>query len=757
MSPTVLDCASIRQLSSPAASRSIKACRENYFINFAGRKLATNEKVPSITSPPLPIYQIICKDFQITLTKKSTQNSQHLNLAMVLQEFTPFRLSHTITALPQTSDAALNILLPQPKTLLTRFLIPKCLISRFSRFKNRSQKESSHRFCNAPHFLKAIFISSLRSWPGSGWLVSARVGSEAQPVTVPLVFCRGLASIKLNRVAHVLEANNESMKKRRSSWAMLSLVLGLVAVFCLFSRTVVFLAAGIPIGLLALVTGVVGVILIYRRGTMLRGKGLAVMGICLGMAGSFLCVVALGQRVAQQAEWEHREHQDRPPFAHEDPFGRDHRREAMERRDRGRPRGEPITNFNSNLPIIVLEANQRYISREQRTPVRVKVFEAKDGRTTMDGTAAFEGLGTINARGHSTMQWPKQSYTFHTVNPEGQQIQVPLLGLPAEEDWILYSSFEDKSLMRDVLAYEIARRMGHYAPRTRFVELFLTEGGELTTRDYMGIYVLVERIKRDKERVNIAKLGPDDREEPAITGGYIVKRDHNDDSGGRFRTSQGGPYFYVYPKPSDITAEQKTWIRRYFNNFEEALYGENFAHPTKGYAAYLDVDAFIDAHWLIELSKNVDGFRYSSYITKDRGKKLKIGPAWDWNRAFGNANYYNGGSTRGWYWPMLRPNEISWHQRLREDPAYLKRAGARWTALRKDALDSKKVADLIDLIAARLEESQARNFRRWPILGEHIASNHFVGQTYQEEVDWLKKWIQKRMEWIDQQVENGDF
>ena len=125
---------------SPTASRSIKACRENYFINFAGRKPATNEKVPSITPPPLPIYQIICKNYQITLTKKSTQIHHHLDLAVVLKEFTPFRLSHTITALPQTSDAALNILLPQPQTLLTRFFIPKCLISRFSRLKIAAAK-----------------------------------------------------------------------------------------------------------------------------------------------------------------------------------------------------------------------------------------------------------------------------------------------------------------------------------------------------------------------------------------------------------------------------------------------------------------------------------------------------------------------------------------------------------------------------------------------------------------------------------------
>ncbi len=161
MSPTVLDCDSIRPVPCPAANRSIKGCRENYFINFAGRKPATNKKVPSITTTPLPIYQIICKNYQITLTQKFVQTSQHLDLAMVMHEFTPFRLSHTITALPQTIDATLDILLLQPQTLITRFFIPKCLISRFSRFKNRRRQESSKRFCNAPHFLESISIPSL--------------------------------------------------------------------------------------------------------------------------------------------------------------------------------------------------------------------------------------------------------------------------------------------------------------------------------------------------------------------------------------------------------------------------------------------------------------------------------------------------------------------------------------------------------------------------------------------------------------------
>ncbi|HEV8543391.1 MAG TPA: CotH kinase family protein, partial [Verrucomicrobiae bacterium] len=190
----------------------------------------------------------------------------------------------------------------------------------------------------------------------------------------------------------------------------------------------------------------------------------------------------------------------------------------------------------------------------------------------------------------------------------------------------------------------------------------------------------------------------------------------------------------------------------YFNAFESALYGSDFADPKTGYAAYLDVDAFIDAHWLVEMSKNVDGFRYSAFLFKDRNGKINAGPPWDWNRSFGNANYYGGGQTHGWYWSRLRPNEISWYQRLREDPEFARHSAARWKELRKDIFEPKNISALIDQYAGQLHEAQQRNFERWPIIGEQITCNFYVGHSYEDEVRWLKKWITDRINWIDRQM-----
>lgn len=424
--------------------------------------------------------------------------------------------------------------------------------------------------------------------------------------------------------------------------------------------------------------------------------------------------------------------------------------------DSGRLRHESAaTNFTSNLPIIVLHADGQDIPSYRSSLMRAQFFDVDSStkRASLGTNSAHDGQVQIHVRGSSSQRLPKSSFTLHTVENETNQVKVPLLGMPKEEDWVLYAPFEDKTLIRDVLAFELARRSGHYAPRTRFVELFITGApGRVSMSDYVGVYVLIEKIKRGPSRVNIAKLESQATEAPAISGGYIVKRDHKERGEPQFNTSHGGPYFFVYPDARKITRAQRSWLANHFNEFESALYGPDFADSTVGYAAYLDVESFIDAHWLIEMSKNVDGFRYSAFITKDRGGKLKTEPPWDWNRSFGNANYYGGWQPEGWYWTRLRSNEISWYQRLREDPEFVRRCNARWAELRRDAFEPQKILQLVDSLASQLGEAKDRNFQRWPILGQQVTCNHFVGDSYEEEVAWMKKWIVRRVAWIDRQT-----
>src|SRR6185295_5428559 len=125
-------------------------------------------------------------------------------------------------------------------------------------------------------------------------------------------------------------------------------------------------------------------------------------------------------------------------------------------------------------------------------------------------------------------RYPKHSYSVKTVNVLREAQKISLLGMPKESDWVLYAPYPDKTLLRDVLAYELSNQMGDYAPRTRFVEVFVSYGSHVSAEDYLGVYVLVEKVKRGKERVDVAKLDPDDAKEPEISGGYIFKKDHLD-------------------------------------------------------------------------------------------------------------------------------------------------------------------------------------------------------------------------------------
>ena len=328
-----------------------------------------------------------------------------------------------------------------------------------------------------------------------------------------------------------------------------------------------------------------------------------------------------------------------------------------------------LANFTSNLPLVVINTYGRQIMREPHTRVVARFISPANGRSRVTGAADYSGAAEMHLRGSSTLRFPKRSFTISTDKQKAS-----IFGFPKESDWVLYAPYQDKTLMRDVLAYELSRDMGHYSSRTKFVELFInTGGGKITRSDYMGVYVFEEKVKRGKNRVNVEALTRQDNSEPNISGGYIIKRDHNDRNENGFYTRNGGPYYYVYPKEKEITPAQKRWLHSYMDRFETALYGPDFMDRERGYRAFLDVDSFIDQHWLIEMSKNVDGFRYSVFLHKDRGGKLKLEPVWDWNLSFGNADYYGGASTYQWYNTHLRSTEISWYRRLRQDPDFMQR------------------------------------------------------------------------------------
>ena len=407
--------------------------------------------------------------------------------------------------------------------------------------------------------------------------------------------------------------------------------------------------------------------------------------------------------------------------------------------------------FSSNLPVMVLSTFG--VAPNETTARRVSFLltepSRETGRTILGGRAAVEGRGTIKYRGSSSLGFPKHSLAFEAIDERGDGRDVSFLGMPEDPDWVLYAPYTEKTMIRDVLAYELFGKMGHYSVRTRYVEVFLdTTGGKLIRSDYAGVYVLMEKVKRGKNRVNIEELHPSQNNQPEVSGGYIFKKDRLDPADVGFTTSRT-QLAYVEPKEQIITAGQKAYVKSFFAGFETALYGTQFANPTNGWAPHIDVRSFIDTHLLVEGAKNIDGYRLSSYMFKDRGGRLQMGPAWDYNLTFGNANYANGWLTNGWYNAGMDEASYPWYGRLFQDANFKQLWVDRWAELRAGPWSTAAVLRSVDEKAAYLAEAQVRNFQKWPILGQYVWPNWYIGKTYADEVNWMKQWITGRLKWMD--------
>lgn len=409
---------------------------------------------------------------------------------------------------------------------------------------------------------------------------------------------------------------------------------------------------------------------------------------------------------------------------------------------------------SSSLPIVVIDTDNQEIVDDPRIVAGMGIIYNRDGsmNNLADPFNEYAGKISIEIRGNTSQSFPKKSYGLETQLENGENNNVSLLDLPVENDWILYAPYSDKSLIRNILAYRLSRELDHYAPRTRLCELSLN--GE-----YMGVYVLVEKIKRDNNRVDIATLNPDEISGDDVTGGYIIKIDRETgNSGPSWSSRLGGNYFqYEYPKYDEIVPEQQAYIKSYIDDFEEALASDDFMDGVSGYRPYVDEGSFIDFFIVNELSKNIDGYILSTFLYKDRdsnGGKLTFGPVWDYNLAFGNADYREGDRTDGL---QVHINPVSWWwDRLLLDSIFINNIKERWYTVRENQFSNESILGIIDSLSLMLEIPQRRNFERWDVLGRYIWPNAFIGESFEEEMDFLKTWTVNRLDWLDRSLLSWD-
>lgn len=416
---------------------------------------------------------------------------------------------------------------------------------------------------------------------------------------------------------------------------------------------------------------------------------------------------------------------------------------------------------SSNLPIFLIDTYGEEIPDDPKILVGMKIIDNGPGvRNFVDDNPVYDGFAGFEIRGSSSQMFPKKSYGVETWDANGNDIDVSLLGMPEEADWILNANYTDKTLSRNAMAYQVSQNMGHYSTRYKFVEVVINE-------EYKGIYVFSEKIKRDPNRVNIAKLSANQNTGDVLTGGYIFKVDKSTGSGGDGWVSAFPPpvnpfgqtifFQYEYPKAEDITVMQKQYIADYVNTFETALAGPDFADPENGFRKYADELSFIDYFLVNEISKNVDGYRLSTFLHKQReslGGKIRIGPVWDYDIAWHNANYCAGDELTGWAYQFPCADDYwqvpFWWGRMLEDSTFANNLRCRWEMLRGNILSDQWFESYIDSVAFLLDESQQRNFTVWPILGVYVWPNPWpYPPTYAAEIESLKNWIFQRLNWLD--------
>jgi hypothetical protein len=420
---------------------------------------------------------------------------------------------------------------------------------------------------------------------------------------------------------------------------------------------------------------------------------------------------------------------------------------------------------STNLPLIIIDTYGKDIPDGTKIPAGMKIIFHADGSYNhpADPGNVYSGNTGIEIRGQYSATFPQKPYGFETRDASGNNLNVSLFGMPAENDWILIANYNDKSFIRNALAFRMFRDNGDYAPRTVLCEVIINGV-------YQGIYVLCEKIKPDKGRVNIQKLGTADNTGDIVTGGYIFSVDYyeyNNYWKGSFSPPDypGKDVYFVYnfPKPDEITASQKSYLQNYVHDLESVLYGNNFKDPISGYRAYINVASFINYFIVNEVSRNVDGYKKSCFFNKDRNSVnglLNAGPVWDFDWAWKNINecYFGVTNGSGWAYKVLEcnvwPTPTGWMPRLMEDPAFVDELKIRYSALRKTTLSNSYLMHYIDSVNIQIADAHVRHFKKWPILGQNVGAPEvgYIPTTFAAETTKFKTWITTRLQWLDAQL-----
>lgn len=402
---------------------------------------------------------------------------------------------------------------------------------------------------------------------------------------------------------------------------------------------------------------------------------------------------------------------------------------------------------DSNLPIVIINTdNNVTIPDDPRVKANMKIIYRGEGQrnymSDQNNSAYLNYIGRIDIeiRGSSSQYSQKKQYGFTTRQADGTTPRnVSLLGMPAENDWILNSMVFDSALIRDFLCFNLSRRIGEYASRTAYCEVVINNS-------YRGLYLLEEKIKPDNNRVDIKRVSFLDNYLPEVSGGYITKAD---------KTTGGDPvawsmiawngsyvaFLHEFPDPDVVTELQTDYLKRYYGLMANAAYEKNTS-ITSGYPSYIDVPSFIDYMIISELSSNADSYQFSTYFHKDRNGKLRAGPVWDSDLTFGNDLFF-WQLNRSFYnvWQFSNGDNEGprfWRDLFNESTfrCYLSK---RWNELTQPGqpLNPVSIKNLIDSTVTYIGEAVVRENQKWNNVKDH-----------KKRIDNLKLWLDSRVNWM---------
>ena len=388
----------------------------------------------------------------------------------------------------------------------------------------------------------------------------------------------------------------------------------------------------------------------------------------------------------------------------------------------------------TNLPTVIIntENAQEIVSKENE--ISSNVYIISENGTNLLSTSETGVRGRGNA---SWDQFPKKPYRLKFKSKQSP------LGAPASaKKWTLISNYSDKSLMRNILAFEASRRIGQaYTPYCHPVDV-------IVNGEYRGCYQLCDQVEAAEGRV------------PAKDG-YLIEIDaYAWKEVSAFWSWKGTPVTIKHPDEDDITDAQRNHIESFFNQMETAALGSDFTDPEKGYRKYLDLESFLRNLLVGDFCGNTD-LLWSVYMYKDAADgKLYTGPTWDHDLSFDNDYRSHPINNNNDFIFLTVPSPASDAVRemtrkiVKEDPQAKQMLAELWTEAYENG-SLKTLPDYLDQTYLLLQESQELNFKRWKILNQQVHMNFQALGSYEAEVQFVKKCIEERLVKFDQYVKNN--